>query len=166
MSGKRQPPTPNDPGGPRVPSPISPKRQAARPVKPRRRAAALYRTPAMFRAEPFRFLLYVLLIPLAGLGVVLLLLWYVNSVSKRLTIRGNDLVYEWGVFSRGYTEVKIDRIRVVRVEQSFLQRIFHTGQIAVYTTGNDPEMVVHGIPDPNDFREMIRNAEGALKRQP
>ena len=35
--------------------------------------------PAMFRAHPFWFLGYIILIPAFGLGIVLLLYWYVQT---------------------------------------------------------------------------------------
>ena len=42
--------------------------------------------PAMFRAHPFWFVVYIILIPAFGLGLLLLLYWYIETRQKRVTV--------------------------------------------------------------------------------
>lgn len=45
--------------------------------------------PAMLRAHPFWFVAYIILIPAFGLGILLLLYWYIEtSAIVKLCIRG------------------------------------------------------------------------------
>jgi len=47
------------------------------------------------------------------------------------------------------------------VDQSFMNRIFGVGKIAVFTAGDEPELVVDGLPDPNSIRDVIKgNKDG------
>jgi uncharacterized membrane protein YdbT with pleckstrin-like domain len=43
----------------------------------------------------------------------------------------------------------------VRVNQSLFQRIFGTGDVEIFTAGDDPEITAKGMPDPNEIRELI-----------
>lgn len=110
--------------------------------------------PAMFRNHPLGFVLSVLLIAV-GVGLVILLVWYVKSVTETLTVTNEDLSYEQGILSRARSEVRLTSIRSVRVNQSLLQRIFGTGDIAIFTAGDTPEVLAKGIPDPGRVRELI-----------
>lgn len=115
--------------------------------------------PAMFRSNPFGFILAVLLIPL-GIGVVILLIWYLKCLSTRLELNGNDLVLTKGLLSKDRIELDISSIRTVRVYQSFLNRIFNVGSVSVFTAGDSPEIEVAGLPDPHDLRELINTKQG------
>ena len=136
--------------------------------------------PAMFRNHPFWFLFLVLLIPamffavvpMAGAidgratalvifcGIVLdllaLLVWYIRCKASRLSVTEENVLYEVGILSKTRYEMDIDQIRTVVVSQSFVNRIFGVGQIAVFTTGDNPEVVVPGLPNPNRVRELIK----------
>ena len=111
--------------------------------------------PPMFRNNPIGFILSVLLIP-AGIGILILLYWYVKSRSERLTLTTEELRYEKGLLSKDRSELKLTAIRSVRAYQSLFQRMFGTGNIEIYSAGDTPEMVLKGMPDPNEIRELIR----------
>lgn len=115
--------------------------------------------PAMFRSNPFGFILSVLLIPV-GIGVVILLVWYLKCLSTKLELNGNDLVLTKGLLSKDRIELDISSIRTVRVYQSFLNRIFNVGSVSVFTAGDSPEIEVAGLPDPHDLRELINTKQG------
>ena len=57
--------------------------------------------PAMFRAHPFWFLGYIILIPAFGLGIVLLLYWYIQTRQTRLTVTDSEIVYARGIPAQG-----------------------------------------------------------------
>jgi uncharacterized membrane protein YdbT with pleckstrin-like domain len=116
--------------------------------------------PAMFRNNPFGFILAVVLIPVA-VGIIILMVWYLRCKSTRLEFIGNDLILERGLLSKDRTELDVNRIRTVNVYQSFFNRIFGVGRISIYTAGDDPEIDVSGLPDPHDLRELIKAEQGA-----
>jgi uncharacterized membrane protein YdbT with pleckstrin-like domain len=112
-------------------------------------------SPPMFRNHPLWFIACVLLIAVFGLGIILLMYWYIQTRSTRLTITSTDLAYEVGIFSKTRIEVRLPNIRTVKVTQTFMQRIFNTGDIELYTSGDNPEVVTKGMPDPEKVREIV-----------
>ncbi|UTA47839.1 PH domain-containing protein [Simiduia sp. 21SJ11W-1] len=109
--------------------------------------------PAMFKARPFTFILYVLLCAVA-IGFLILMVWYLKCKSTKLEIIADEVVLERGLLSKERIELGIASIRSVRVYQSFINRITGVGKITVYTAGDNPEFEVEGIPEPNRFREL------------
>lgn len=111
--------------------------------------------PAMFKSHPFWFIGALILVPV-GIGIIILLMWYLIAKATRLAIVGNDVVLEKGLLSKERTELAISSIRSVRVYQSFINRIFGVGTISIYTAGDNPEIMATGIPDPNSFRDIVK----------
>ncbi|MFN2328106.1 MAG: PH domain-containing protein [Chromatocurvus sp.] len=111
--------------------------------------------PAMFKNNPLGFILAVLLIPVA-VGVIILLWWYLQVKSSKLTVFENEILFEKGLLSKERSEVNIGIVRTVRVKQSFFNRIFGVGTISIFTAGDNPEIVAKGMPDPNRIRELIK----------
>jgi uncharacterized membrane protein YdbT with pleckstrin-like domain len=91
-----------------------------------------------------------------GLGIVILLYWFMLTRATRLRITDDNVHVERGLLSKRHVELTIDQIRAVRVYQGPIDRIFRVGRIEVYTTGDDPEFVVSGMPDPNQVRDHVR----------
>lgn len=120
------------------------------------REPAIDARPAMFRNHPFGFILSLVLIPAFGLGLLILLWWYLHTRSVRLRIDADQVHLERGLLSKSHVDLDIGQIRTVKVDQSFFDRIFRVGRIAVYTTGDTPEFRVNGIPDPHRVREYVR----------
>jgi len=117
----------------------------------------LYReSPPMFKNSPIGFVLSVILIAAFGLGIVILLYWYILTRSQRLTITEGFMLYEEGILSKRRTEVKRDHVRTVRVFQTFWQRVFGTGDAEIFTAGDQPELTVKGMPRPYDIRDLLR----------
>jgi uncharacterized membrane protein YdbT with pleckstrin-like domain len=115
--------------------------------------------PAMFRARPFSFILCVLLILAFGLGIIILLYWYILTRATQLTVTDHDITYERGILSKDRTSVALRQVRSVRVTQGFINRIFGVGTIEVSSTGDEPEFTVRDLPDPHEIRDAIRAAQ-------
>ena len=115
--------------------------------------------PAMFRAHPFWFLGYIILIPAFELGIVLLLYWYVQTRATRLTVTDSEIVYARGILRKARTEVSLKHIRSVNITQGFLNRLLRVGTLEVFTAGDQPEFTVPGIPLPGTVREAISKAK-------
>lgn len=111
--------------------------------------------PAMFRNNPLGFILAVLLIAV-GVGIIILLWWYLQTKASKLTVFENEILFEKGLLSKERSEVNISIVRTVRVKQSFFNRIFGVGTVEIFTAGDNPEIVAKGMPDPNRIRELIK----------
>ena len=111
--------------------------------------------PAMFKNNPLGFILAVLLIAV-GIGILILLWWYLQTKSSKLTVFENEILFEKGLLSKERSEVSIGIVRTVRVKQSFFNRIFGVGTVEIFTAGDNPEIVAKGMPDPNRIRELIK----------
>jgi uncharacterized membrane protein YdbT with pleckstrin-like domain len=92
----------------------------------------------------------------AGLSALQLLGWWFTAHADRLVIRGDELVWTHGLLSKSYTEIKLSSVRTIRLHQSLLQRILNAGDVKVYTSGDVPELIVRGLPNPNRLRELIK----------
>lgn len=114
--------------------------------------------PAMFRSNPLGFILALILVPV-GVGLIIFLVWYLICLSTRLELVSNDLVLTKGLLSKERTELDITGIRTVKVYQSLLNRMFNVGTISVFTAGDDAEIVVAGLPDPHQLRELINRQQ-------
>lgn len=115
--------------------------------------------PAMFKNNPIGFIGALLLVPVFGLGLLILLWWYLLCKASTLTVKENDILYEKGLLSKSRVEFGIAGVRTVRVNQSFSDRIFGVGTIQIYTSGDQPEIEVKGMPDPNRVRELIKDRQ-------
>jgi uncharacterized membrane protein YdbT with pleckstrin-like domain len=115
--------------------------------------------PAMFRAHPFWFILFVLLIAAFGIGLLILLYWYIKTRATALTVTLHELMYERGILSKDRLSVSLRHVRSVEVKQSFVNRILGVGTIQVSTAGDEPEFTVKDLPDPHEIREAISRAQ-------
>lgn len=116
--------------------------------------------PVMFRSHPFSFILSILLIP-AVIGIVVLLYWYLTCKSTALTVSEGQIYLERGLLSKTRYEIDCDSVRTVKVYQSLINRMFGVGSIEIYTAGDQPEMLVKGLTNPNSIRDVIRgNKDG------
>ena len=115
--------------------------------------------PAMFRAHPFLFILAVLSIAVFGLGILILLYWYIKTRMTTLTVTEHDITYEQGILSKDRTSVSLRHVRAVRVTQGFINRIFGVGTIEISTAGYEPEFTVQDMPDPHEIRAAINRAQ-------
>lgn len=97
-----------------------------------------------------------MLLAATGFGILILLYWFVTTRATRLRITGDQVHLERGLLSKRHVELSIGQVRAVRVYQSVLDRIFRVGRIEIYTTGDDPEFVVAGMPGPNRVRDHVR----------
>jgi uncharacterized membrane protein YdbT with pleckstrin-like domain len=112
--------------------------------------------PVMFKNNPIGFIISLLLIPVFGIGLLILLGWHLQNKATKLTVNENEILHEKGLLSKERSEVNINSIRTTKVKQSFFNRIFGVGAVEIYTAGDSPEITVAGMPDPNKIRELIK----------
>ena len=114
--------------------------------------------PAMFRARPFAFILSVILVPV-GIGIIILLTWYLKCKATRLEIGNGEITLEQGLLSKDRTELDMTTVRTVKVYQSFMNRLFGVGDVSVFTAGDAPEVFAKGMPRPQVFRDIIKGEQ-------
>jgi uncharacterized membrane protein YdbT with pleckstrin-like domain len=115
--------------------------------------------PAMFRAHPFWFILAVLLILAFGIGIIILLYWYIKTRATALTVTDQELMYERGILSKDRTSVSLKHIRSVNIAQGFVNRIFGVGTVQISTAGDEPEFTIADMPDPYVIQEAITKTQ-------
>lgn len=137
--------------------------------------------PAIFRARPLRILGCLILIGLGAAGayyawmsgasehflwigaacvlagLTVLFAWWIGALATSLTLTNRRTILRRGLFSRETTEVQHDDVRNIQMEQSFLERIFHVGDIGISSSGQAGlEIVARSIPHPNTVVRLIR----------
>jgi uncharacterized membrane protein YdbT with pleckstrin-like domain len=113
--------------------------------------------PAWADLRYLRYLGYVLI----AWGGLQLLGWWLAARFDRLEITEREVVWTHGFLSKHYTETNMNSIRTVRVSQSLLQRLLNAGDLVIYTTGDDPELTIKGLPRPGEIRELIKHRTAA-----
>lgn len=145
------------------------------------------RHPVMLRNRPGSFLLLLVLLfaPLVALvmyrtqitehgpvgaiallvttavAFLILLIWFAQTRATRLRIGGDEIHLEEGLLSKRHVDLHVTQVRTVRVMQGFLERILRVGQIEIFTTGDQPEFIVKGMPSPHWVRDFVRNRRSA-----
>lgn len=137
---------------------------------------------AMFRARPTLFLVLLLVLlggaagglyfwqlasaprptvaaglgALAGLALLVLLVWKFLSLGEALEITTKRTIERNGIFSKSTSEVLHRDIRNVQVQQSFRDRLFGVGRVQISSAADDAsEINVTDIPRPKRVREII-----------
>ena len=111
--------------------------------------------PPMFRNKPFSFVITFLLIFAFGLGILILLAWYLKCKSTKIIVSNDELEFEKGLLSKERIEIKLNMIRSVKINQSFFQRIFGVGDLEIYSSGDEPEILAYGMPNPLSLKELL-----------
>ena len=116
----------------------------------------LHVSPSMWRTNPIWFLIAVLLV-VVGVGIVILLIWWLICKSTRLEVTTKRTIVTTGLLSKSTNEVRHSDVRNIRVNQTFLQRVLNCGTLAISSAGqSEMEILVTGIPDPQGIAETIR----------
>ncbi len=111
--------------------------------------------PAMFWAEPWRWIFYLITAPFL-IGFVLFFRWWFRSYSERLRLTDDEVIFYRGVFNVKTTEIRIADIRAVEVEQSFWERLTGLGTVRIASAGSDGwEIDVKDMPNPKKIRRII-----------
>ncbi len=91
-----------------------------------------------------------------AIATLQLMTWWVSARADQLVITEDELLWTHGLLSKQYTEINMASVRTVRVSQTLLQRIMDAGDITVFTSGDNPELFVRGLPAPSEIRELVK----------
>ncbi len=112
--------------------------------------------PAMFRNAPVGFLLALLLVPL-GIGLVILLIWWLRCLATRWTVTTRRTIARQGLLSKSTTELRHADIRAIHVEQGFFQRLMGTGTVRLSSASSDDyEIQMAGVANPEQVAATLR----------
>ena len=98
-----------------------------------------------------KILLGLLLLPFYGLGLLLWISAAITYYTTELVVTNKRVVAKFGLIRRNTIEMNIPKIESLRVEQSFVGRIFNFGSILISGAGN-PQAPIPGISDPLLFK--------------
>jgi uncharacterized membrane protein YdbT with pleckstrin-like domain len=101
----------------------------------------------------------IVLLPVVGLGLLLLLrVWYlVASTRYRLTTQ--RLFVQKGLIAKQLEEIELFRVKDVTVSQGFIQRLLGVGTVIVLSTDDTtPQLELAGIRKPVAVKETLRGA--------
>lgn len=112
--------------------------------------------PSMFRNNPIGFILCIILIAAFGLGLLILLIWWLKVLATTLTITSERATLRKGILSKHTNDVYHTDVRNVQISQSLFQRMFGVGTIGISSAGQaGVEIAVQGIPEPQKVKEII-----------
>jgi uncharacterized membrane protein YdbT with pleckstrin-like domain len=90
-------------------------------------------------------------------GLLQLIAWWLSGRFDQLEISEREVIWTHGILNKEYTETNMNSIRTVRVRQSLFQRLMNAGDLVIYTTGDEPELTIKGLPRPGEIRELIKS---------
>jgi uncharacterized membrane protein YdbT with pleckstrin-like domain len=112
--------------------------------------------PAMFRNNPLMFILAFVLIFFYGMGLLILLSWWLQSLNTTLILTNKRTILRKGILSKYTNEVLHSNVRNVQVGQNVFQRIFGVGKIGISSAGQSGvEIEVSGIRNPQKVSKLI-----------
>jgi uncharacterized membrane protein YdbT with pleckstrin-like domain len=93
------------------------------------------------------------LIPLAT-GLLLAAFAWLKRYGTEIAVTNHRVIYKTGLIRRHTTEINMDKIERVDVDQGILGRVFGYGTVTIRGTGEAVEPISN-IGDPLDFRNAI-----------
>lgn len=112
--------------------------------------------PSMWRVSPVSVVIWSVLVPVFGLGLLGLIPWWLRCRGTTLIVTNRRTTLRRGILSKATTEVWHRDIRNVQISQSFFQRMMNVGKIGISSAANaGMEIEVDGIADPERVRRVI-----------
>ncbi|HKA45188.1 MAG TPA: PH domain-containing protein [Burkholderiales bacterium] len=104
-----------------------------------------------------RIILGILLLPLLGIGLVLLVWAFVLYKTTEIAITNKRIIAKFGFIRRRTIEINLQKVESIQVEQNVPGRLFNYGTIVVAGAGT-PNLSVPAIADPLRFRKHFMEA--------
>ena len=104
-----------------------------------------------------KIILGILLLPLFGLGLILLVWVFVIYKTTEIAITNKRVIAKFGFIRRRTVEINLQKIESIQVDQNVVGRLLSYGTINVAGAGT-PSLTVPGIADPLQFRKRFMEA--------
>ena len=99
-------------------------------------------------------------------SVFALVMAIARNRTTHYRVSNQRIIIESGLFSRSLEEIDMRSVDDIEFRQSFLERVFGIGEIAIVSTDKvAPRRSLHGIHDPRNTRELIRSAAYQLTQR-
>ena len=89
------------------------------------------------------------------------LIWPLPSALRRqftkTTISGERLHYETGMFAKTTRTIQLSKLQDLRVDQTFMQRIFGVGNLSIETAGAASWEAIRHVDNPQAVADEILN---------
>ncbi len=130
---------------------------ASASTTPKAEEKVLYEAhPAMFRNHPFWFILCLALCVAYGVGLIPLIIWFVQTRGTKLTVTNEQTTLRRGILSKFTNDVFHENVRNILVRQTFFQRLMGVGYVGISSSGQEGiEIEINGIPDPDGVKQII-----------
>ena len=102
-------------------------------------------------------ILGILMLPLFGLGLILLLWVFVIYKTTEIAITNKRVIAKFGFIGRRTVEINLQKIESIQVDQNVLGRVLRYGTVDIAGAGT-PSLTVPGIADPLQFRKRFMEA--------
>lgn len=108
----------------------------------------------------------ILLLPVAGIGLLLLLRAWYRVASTRYRLTTQRLFVQKGLIAKELEEVELFRVKDVALRQGVLDRMLGVGTVVVLSTDDTaPRLELSGLREPMVVKETLRNAFRAARQR-
>ena len=101
-----------------------------------------------------RILFGLILLPVYGVGLLLLISAAITYYTTELAITNKRVVAKFGLIRRNTIEINISKVESMQVGQGVLGRMFNYGNVLVAGAGN-PKAPIPGISSPLEFKKKF-----------
>jgi uncharacterized membrane protein YdbT with pleckstrin-like domain len=98
-----------------------------------------------------------------GLGLLLWLWAWLLYRSTELAVTNKRIIVKAGVIQRNTTEMFLEKVESIQVDQGVMGRLFDFGTITVSGTGGD-RAPIRAVAQPIEFRKAFMTAVDANRR--
>lgn len=121
--------------------------------------------PSMFAGNPILFILSILLCFAYGVGVIILVIWWLRCRGEKLIITDERIIKKEGILGRRENIIYHSDVRNIQVKQGLLQRMFGVGSIGIATSGiAGVEIEINAIPNLMKVRNLIDEQRRIMDR--
>lgn len=99
----------------------------------------------------------IILLPLFGLGLLLLFWAWLICRTTELAITNKRIISKSGIIQRTTMELRLDKIESIKVDQGLMGRMLNFGSITISGTGGD-KTPIESIADPLQFQKYFMSA--------
>jgi membrane protein YdbS with pleckstrin-like domain len=106
------------------------------------------------------------IVPMALVGLLFILIPYLNLKRIRYRISNYRIDYERGLMSKTIDTLELWHVEDIKFHQSFFDRLFGVGTITVISHDQTtPMLVIRGLPRPRPLFDSLKQRIIAVKRQ-
>jgi membrane protein YdbS with pleckstrin-like domain len=87
--------------------------------------------------------------------LVFLAIRHLRRLATKLTVDGDRLHYEAGIFAKSTRTFELSKVQDVRVDQTLMQRMINVGNLSLETAGGSSRIMIPSIDRPQQAASHI-----------